>query len=88
MLSHILAIFFFLLNGIRAIAYTLVFAMHSLKMVEWGVFVGCTPQTPPIFTLWVGEMHEHAIALTIKVSGNLLGFKVFSFRGFVCAHPI
>ena len=31
----------------RAIAYSLVIAMHSLKMVEWGV----------------GETHEHEIAL-------------------------
>jgi hypothetical protein len=38
--------------------------MYSLKMVEWGVFVGYTPQKPPIFTFWMEKMHEHAIALS------------------------
>ena len=34
---------------IRAIALNLVLAMHSLKMVEWGVIVGCDPTITPHF---------------------------------------
>jgi hypothetical protein len=28
-----------------------------------GLFWRPTPKQPPIFTHWMGEMHEHAIAL-------------------------
>jgi len=34
---------------IRAIAFSLVLAMQFLKMVEWGVVVGCNPTTTPHF---------------------------------------
>ena len=51
---------------LRAIAGILVFAMHALKTIERGMFVGCNPQTPPVFLLRVGKMYEHAIALKLS----------------------
>ena len=48
---------------VRVIASILVLAMYSLKMVDWGVIVGSHPTITPILTFWMGEMHEHAIAL-------------------------
>ena len=46
-------------SHVRAIAFTLVLAMHSLKMVEWGVI-----------NTWIGEMHEYAIVGSGQLSGD------------------
>jgi hypothetical protein len=39
-------------------AYDLFLTVYSLKTEDLGVFVGLHPQTPPIFSLWVGIKHD------------------------------